>query len=225
MNPVPRFLSVDDVLTLHAILIEDQGGDASVLDRGLLESAIAMPRQQIAGHYLHEDIPAMAAAYAFHICMNHPFVDGNKRAATAAMIAFLSDNGWSFEATADEAEPVILQLAAGNIDKATFTDWARKHIREKPKMELRDFFAKLKYSSIAECLEAGLVHDNPDLAQQERFDTIMEAASAIPAIHEANLGATGLEQQGDVAGASILRAQSQLLTAIYCIAQDLGYEW
>jgi len=60
----------------------------------------------------------MAAAYAFHICKNHPFVDGNKRAATAAMIAFLSDNGWSFDATADEAEPAILQLAVGSMDKA-----------------------------------------------------------------------------------------------------------
>jgi death-on-curing protein len=47
-------------------------------DRSLLESAIGMPAQQFAGQYLHEDIPAMAAAYAFHICMNHPFIDGNK---------------------------------------------------------------------------------------------------------------------------------------------------
>ena len=99
-------------------------------DRGLLESAVATPAQQFGGQYLHEDIPAMAAAYAFHICMNHPFADGNKRAATAAMIAFLSDNGWSFDATADEAEPVILQLAAGAMDKPTFTDWAKKHMRE-----------------------------------------------------------------------------------------------
>ena len=54
-------------------------------DRGLLESAVATPAQQFGGQYLHEDIPAMAAAYAFHICMNHPFADGNKRAATAAI--------------------------------------------------------------------------------------------------------------------------------------------
>ena len=76
----------------------------------------------------------MAAAYAFHICMNHPFIDGNKRAAVAAMIAFLSDNGWSFDATTDEAEPAILQLAAGSLDKPAFTDWARKHMHEKTKM-------------------------------------------------------------------------------------------
>lgn len=78
----------------------------------------------------------MAAAYAFHICKNHPFVDGNKRAATAAMIAFLSDNGWSFDATASEAEPAILQLADGSTDKKTFTEWARQHMHESGKPDL-----------------------------------------------------------------------------------------
>src|SRR5262249_32655971 len=92
--------------------------------------------------FLHEGIPAMAAAYAFHICKNHPFVDGNKRAATAAMIAFLSDNGWKFEATADEAEPVILQLAAGSLEKTAFTDWPRKQRNEQPGMELREVVSR-----------------------------------------------------------------------------------
>ncbi len=225
MNPAPRFLSVEDVLTLHAIAIEDQGGDPTIRDRGMLESAVATPAQQFGGQHLHEDIPAMASAYAFHICMNHPFVDGNKRAATAAMIAFLSDNGWSFDATADAAEPVILQLAAGSLNKPGFTDWVRKHMHEKPKMELRDFFARLKYQSIAECLEAGLVHDNAELAHKERFDTIMEAARAIPAIHEANMGAMQTEQESNHGAATILRGQATLLTAIYRIAQDMGYEW
>ena len=115
-----------------------------IRDRGLLESAIAMPAQQFSGQYLHKDIPAMAAAYAFHILGNHPFVDGNKRTATAAMIAFLSDNGWRFDAPADEAEPVILQLAAGQLNKPSFTDWLRKHMHEKPKLELRDFFSRIR---------------------------------------------------------------------------------
>jgi death-on-curing protein len=216
---------VDDVLALHAIAIEDQGGDPTLRDRALLESAVATPAQQFQGQYLHKSIPAMAAAYAFHVCKNHPFVDGNKRAAAAAMIAFLSDNGWSFDATPDEAEPVILQLAAGALDKPAFTDWARKNIHEKSKMELRDFFARLKYQTIAECLQSGLVHDHPDQAHKERFDTMMEAARAIPAIHEANIGAMQAEQAGDQETATILRAQSSLLTATYRIAQDMGYEW
>jgi hypothetical protein len=167
----------------------------------------------------------MAAAYAFHICQNHPFIDGNKRAAVAAMIAFLSDNGWRFDAGADEAEPVILQLAAGSMNKVSFTDWAGKHMHEKPKMELRDFFARLKYEQIAQFIKAGLVHDRPDLAHKERFDTIIEAAKSIPAINEANLGAIKAEADGNEASAAILRAQSILLTAIYRIAQDMGYDW
>lgn len=225
MTPVTRFLSVEDVLRLHAIAIEDQGGDRSIRDRGLLESAIAMPAQQFGGQYLHQDIPAMAAAYAFHISKNHPFVDGNKRAATAAMIAFLSDNGWSFDATGDEAEPAILGLAADSLDKPAFTDWARKHMHEKPKMELREFFSRLNYRSIADILQAGLMHDNLDFTHKERFDTMMEAAAAIPAINEANLGAMEREQAGDPHAASTLQAQSHLLVAIYRIAQDMGYEW
>jgi len=225
MNPSPRFLSVADVLSLHAIAIEDQAGDASIRDLAALESAIATPRQQFDRQYLHEDIPAMAAAYAFHICMNHPFLDGNKRAAAAAMIAFLADNGWSFDATADEAEQAFLALASGSLGKPAFTAWSRKHMHEKPKMELRDFFAQLKYQSIAEFMQAGLMHDNPQLAHQERFDTITEAARVIPAINEANLGAVKCQEAGDDNAAAILHAQAHLLTAIYRIAQDMGYEW
>lgn len=225
MNLTPRFLSVDDVLLLHAIAIEDQGGDPSLRDRGLLESAVATPSQQFGGRYLHEDIPAMAAAYAFHICKNHPFVDGNKRAATAAMIVFLSDNGWSFDATADEAEPAIVQLAAGSLDKQAFTEWARRHMHEKPHLELRDFFARLQYKDVADVLHAGSVHDDPNRAHQERFDTMVEAGKVIPAIQEANIGAMNSAQQGDEKAATILRAQSYLLTAIYRIAEDMGYEW
>jgi len=225
MNPSKRFLSVVDVLRLHAIAIEDQGGDASVRDSAALESAVATPAQQFGGQYLHEDIPAMAAAYAFHICVNHPFLDGNKRAAAAAMIAFLAENGWSFYANADEAEQAFLALAAGSLEKPAFTDWARKHMHEKPKLELREFFAQLKYQSIAEFLQAGLMHDNPQLAHQERFDTMTEAARVIPAINEANLGAVKCQEAGDDNAAAILHAQSHLLTAIYRIAQDMGYEW
>lgn len=130
MSVPPTFLSVDDVLVLHAIAIEDQGGDSSIRDRGMLESTVAVPAQQFNGEYLHPDISAMAAAYAFHICSNHPFIDGNKRAAVAAMIAFLSDNGKMFEAATDECERVILQLAEGRLEKMEFTNWVSKHVLE-----------------------------------------------------------------------------------------------
>lgn len=121
---------MDDVLVLHSIAMEDQGGKPAIRDIALLESALAQPAQQFGGEPLHDDVTAMAAAYAFHICRNHPFVDGNKRAAVAAMIAFLWDNGWRFDTTADQAEPVILRLASGEYDKAAFTEWLRHHCRQ-----------------------------------------------------------------------------------------------
>ena len=120
---------------------------------------------------------------------------------------------------------MILQLAAGSLDKTTFTAWARTQMHEKPKMELRDFFARLKYQTVAEVLQAGLMHDDPNLAHKERFDTMVQAARAIPAIDEANLGAMRSSEAGDNESAKILLAQSHLLTAIYRIAQDAGYEW
>lgn len=225
MSDAPRFLTVEDVYVLHALAVENQGGDPSIRDPNLLESAIAIPRQQFEGRYLHADIPAMAAAYAFHICRNHPFVDGNKRAAVAAMIAFLSDNGWRFDATADEAEPVILQLAAGTMDKAIFTEWMRKHVHEKPKMELREFFASVNYARLHTFFESALLGPNETAAQAARVATMLEAAEGIPAIREAFMGAADAEAHGDVESAKILRQHAQLMTAMFRLAEDMGYEW
>jgi len=127
-----RFLTVDDVITLHAIAIEDQSGDSPIRDRNLLESAVAMPRQGFGGQYVHESIPAMAAAYAFHLCMNHPFVDGNKRAAFAALLAFLVDNGWRLAADNTLAEQAVVNLAAGSTSKEQFTAWVSENAHPTP---------------------------------------------------------------------------------------------
>src|SRR5438034_276334 len=97
-----RFLTADDVLRLHSYAIRDQGGNPGIRDAALLDAALAMASQQFGGEYLHPDIPAMAAAYAFHVCRNHPFIDGNKRAALAAMIRFLVENDWAFDAALEE---------------------------------------------------------------------------------------------------------------------------
>ncbi len=102
----------------------DQGSDSSVRDMGLLQSALAMPSQQFNGVFLHPDIPTMAAAYAFHICTNHPFVDGNKRAALAAMLAFATENGHELAAEPSEVESVILELAEGRMKKERLIGWA-----------------------------------------------------------------------------------------------------
>ena len=83
------FLTLSEVIDIHGNQIELYGGQKGVRDIGLLQSALAQPEASFAGQWLHEDIFLMAAAYAFHICQNHPFFDGNKRTALASALVFL----------------------------------------------------------------------------------------------------------------------------------------
>jgi death-on-curing protein len=84
----PAFLDVEDVLLIHEEQLATYGGAAGVRDAGLLESTVAMPRATAGGVHAHEDLFAMAAAYAFHIAQNQPFLDGNKRTGLLAAIVF-----------------------------------------------------------------------------------------------------------------------------------------
>lgn len=93
MRPDPEFLEVEDVLLLHAEQLARYGGAEGIRDRGALESAVAMPQASFGGEFVHEDHFAMAAAYAFQIAQDQPFVDGNKRAGLAAALVFLDLNG------------------------------------------------------------------------------------------------------------------------------------
>lgn len=113
----PRFLELAEVLTLHEAGIEEFGGKPGVRDQGLLESAIAVPRQTVAEEFAHSIPFGMAAAYAFHLCKNHPFHDGNKRAALAAMVVFLRLNGWELNVPDFEAADRILAVAQGSLGK------------------------------------------------------------------------------------------------------------
>jgi death on curing protein len=90
---LPDFLTIEDVLWIHEQQLELYGGQAGVRDRDLLESAIGMAQQTFGGEFLHEDLFAMAAAYAFNIAENQPFIDGNKRTALEACLDFLDLNG------------------------------------------------------------------------------------------------------------------------------------
>ena len=125
------FLSVDDVLLLHADTIDIDGGSHGVRDHGLLDAAVAMPRQQFGGDYLHEDLAAMATAYMFHIAQNHPFVDGNKRAAVLSALALLKVNGIEELPGPNDLESITLQVAAGKMGKEPLTKWIRKHMGKK----------------------------------------------------------------------------------------------
>jgi len=124
----PVFLTLDEVLALHADQLERYGGDPGLRDVGLLESALATPRATFGKAYLHGSLPEMAAAYLFHLVGNHPFVDGNKRVGLAAAIAFLGLNGLWLEAEPDALAELVLRLARGESTKAEAAEFLRGHI-------------------------------------------------------------------------------------------------
>ncbi len=127
MSDAPAFLSVEHVLAIHRRMIDEFGGDPAVLDHGLLESAVMMPAAQFGGKFLHDGIPAMAAAYLFHICKNHAFADGNKRTALAAAEVFVLLNGMRLTATNKELEDLTLRVADGRASKDDATAFLRRH--------------------------------------------------------------------------------------------------
>ncbi|MCC6140188.1 MAG: type II toxin-antitoxin system death-on-curing family toxin [Nitrospira sp.] len=122
------FLSVDDVLLLHTDTVNTDGGSHGVRDHGLLDAAVAMPRQQFSGEFLHEDMAAMAAAYLFHIAQNHPFIDGNKRAAVMSCLAFLRLNDVDLSIAPQELEETTRRVASGELSKETLMQWVRGQI-------------------------------------------------------------------------------------------------
>ena len=129
MSLEPVFLSIDNILSIHARMIDEFGGLPGVADQGLLESAVAMPSAGFAGEFLHKNLPAMAAAYLFHICKNHPFFDGNKRVAVVASEIFLNINGMQLDVDNEELKQLCLGVAAGEISKDETVTFFEKHAR------------------------------------------------------------------------------------------------
>ncbi|MEG4170170.1 MULTISPECIES: type II toxin-antitoxin system death-on-curing family toxin [unclassified Microcoleus] len=115
--PTPKFLSLDEVLELHDDQIYSFGGTPGVRDEGLLESALAQPQATFGGQFLHPTISEQAAAYLYHIAMNHPFIDGNKRTAFAVTDTFLRLNGCTLNLTDDRAYDLVMRVARGSITK------------------------------------------------------------------------------------------------------------
>jgi len=116
------------VLAVHRRMIEEFGGDAAVRDHGLLESAVMMPAAQFGGKFLHGGIPAMAAAYVFHLCKNHPFADGSKRTALSSAEMFVLFNDMRLAATNKELEELALGVADGRISKEETLAFFRRHV-------------------------------------------------------------------------------------------------
>jgi death on curing protein len=129
----PFWLSTIFVRALHGRLLAEHGGSPGLLDRGLLESAPFAPRNHRL--YGEPDIFDLAAQYAHALTRNHPFVDGNKRAAFAAAGVFLELNGHRLTAPETDAVLAMLALSSGELDATGFADWLRGSVEPAPERE------------------------------------------------------------------------------------------
>lgn len=123
----PQFLSMEDVIDIHADQIERYGGSLGVRNVELLRSALGMPEAGFGDQYLHADLFEMAAAYLYHIVQNHPFIDGNKRTGTMAAFVFLKLNGFTLDADESAFESLVLKVAQGLTDKSAIAEFFRTH--------------------------------------------------------------------------------------------------
>jgi death-on-curing protein len=121
------FLTVDDIIESHQNQIDTYGGSYGIRDIGLLESAIGQPEASFGGEYLHADIFEMAAAYIYHLVMNHPFVDGNKRVGLEAALIFLEINNENLNASDKELVDLVLKTTAGQVGKREIAEFFRFH--------------------------------------------------------------------------------------------------
>ena len=126
-----RYLTLGEVLELYHRIIEQSGGSLGIRDLGALESVLAQPRMTFGNQELYPTLVEKASALGFSLIQDHPFVDGNKRAGHAAMETFLVLNGFEIDASADEQEQIILQVASGELERDAFTAWLSGHVVRK----------------------------------------------------------------------------------------------
>ncbi len=122
------FLNRDQLVEIHARVIAAHGGSVGIRDEGLMLSAMAQPGMQFGGAFLHTFPAGMAAAYLFHLCKNHPFVDGNTRVALAASEVFVRMNELKLNATNDRLVELTLSIADGTLSKDQLTEFFAAHI-------------------------------------------------------------------------------------------------
>ena len=122
----PIWLGIAEVVDMHAEQLALFGGAEGIRDQGLLESALARPKNQ--WHYGEIDLAGLAAAYAFGLARNHPFIDGNKRAAFHALLVFLRLNDVPFKPDPAQATAIILGLAAGEVSEKSLTRWIKDNL-------------------------------------------------------------------------------------------------
>jgi death-on-curing protein len=128
------YLTVGIVREVHAAAIESFGGSDGVRDLALLESAVAAPQSSFGGKSPYQDLPELAAAYLFYICRNHPFIDGNKRAALGACLVFLRLNGIEPREDGPEWEQLTMDVASSALDREQTSVQLRKLLRARKRI-------------------------------------------------------------------------------------------
>ncbi len=123
MAAPPNWLTYEQVIAIHSRQLRRFGGSAGLRDAGLLQSALERPLNK--WHYEKAELAVLAAAYAFGLAKNHPFVDGNKRIAFMSMMIFLRRNGIRFAPDQAQATKMILALAAGEVSEQSLARWIR----------------------------------------------------------------------------------------------------
>src|SRR6266849_8514496 len=127
-----RFLPEVGVMAIHDDQIRLYGGAYGVRDMSALDAALHMPQPQFGGEFLHTTIFEMAAAYGFHLCQNHPFLDGNKRAAGMAMFTFLQLNGLEPHASEPDYYVTMMAVATGQMSKEQLATWLQAAVSGTP---------------------------------------------------------------------------------------------
>lgn len=123
-----RYLTPDELVRLHGLILQESGGAERIRDARAIDSAFAQPQMTFGGQELYPTLADKAAALAFSLVRNHPFVDGNKRVGHAAMEVFLVLNGHEIRAPVDEQEELILRLAAGELSRDELRAWLRANL-------------------------------------------------------------------------------------------------
>lgn len=121
-----EFLTLAEIIEIHKNQIELYGGTSGIRDFSLLSSAISIPKSTFDGDYLHHDLAEMAAAYIYHLCQNHPFIDGNKRVALVSGLVFLDFNNIIIEDPHRELYRLMMNVASGKNNKNDISLFLRK---------------------------------------------------------------------------------------------------
>ncbi len=125
-----RYLELDEVLRVHERVIHQYGGSPEMRDLGLLESALATPRQTMFGEDLYPAVVSKAAILIYLLIKNHPFVDGNKRTGLLCLIRFLAVNGFVLDVADDDLYQFTLDVATSTLSKDAIGAWINAHLRK-----------------------------------------------------------------------------------------------